>query len=91
MGDLEHLDRAQRQRARHLRLGVAGQEEVDRAVAREHDRPVQVWILVGRAGVVGPENAEVETAEGVPPPHAGGNQRDPEPTGRRPQRLLVDP
>ena len=40
MGDLEHLDRAQRQPSRHLRLGVAGEQEIDRAVAREHDGPV---------------------------------------------------
>ncbi len=70
MGDLEHLDLAQRQRARDLRLGVAGEEQVDRSVAREQDRAVEVRVLAGRAGVVGPEDVDVEPPERVRPPYA---------------------
>ena len=91
MRDLEHLDLPQRQRTRDLRLGVAGEQQVDRAVAREHDGAVKMRILVGRARVVGPENAEPEPPErGTSCPARAGTSGTPRPRAVDRSRPLVE-
>ena len=91
VSDLEHLDLPQRQGSRHLRLGVAGQEQVDRAVAREQrrcrgdagSRPVSPRDRARGRGCWSRPSVYVR-------PDAGRDERHAEPARRRAQRPLVE-
>ena len=63
MRDLENLDRPRGQRARHVRLGVGGQEHVDLAVASPGRRSGAVRILAPASLAVGQSTRRLQSAE----------------------------
>lgn len=69
MRDLEHLDGREVELRGDIRLGIRGEEDVGRAVRREHHDRVQVRILARHRAPVRPEDAHRKPAE---PKHLAG-------------------
>lgn len=63
VGDLEDLDRTERQPGRDVALGIGREEDVRRPVAGERDHRVLVRVLAREPRVVGPEDPQLELAE----------------------------
>ena len=63
VGDLQHLDGPEAQPRRDVTLGVGGEEDVDRAVAREGDDGVLVRVLAREPRVVRPEDPQLQLAD----------------------------
>lgn len=63
VGDLEDLDRTERQPGRDVALGIGREEDVRRAVAGERDHRVLIRVLAGESRIVGPEDPQLELAQ----------------------------
>ena len=75
VGDFKDLDRPEWEHTGDLRFRIARQEQIDSAIAREHDRAMDMWVLVRRARVVGPEDAQLQATKSVDVAKPRGHER----------------